>query len=112
MRLPQDVAAFPLPGFNYSGLRSATLTAGAASTRVAIPTGSAGKFVVVRVSAPVWLLFGNSAVVAAADASSELWAGSELIHYVPTTATHIAAIRVGAADCALQLEMLSDNQLA
>jgi hypothetical protein len=109
MRLPQDVSSNPLPGFTYTGLRS-TLAAAAASARDTIPTGSAGKFVVVRVGAPVWLNFGSVAVVSAADDSSMLWNGAELIIKVPATATHFSAIRVGSADTVVQLELLSDNQ--
>lgn len=110
MRLPQDVASFPLPGFNYTGTR-VNLTAGSSTSRAAIPTGSAGKFVVVRVSAPVFLKFGDNAVDAATNASSVLWTGSELIHYIPAGTTHVAVIRVGSADCTVQLELLSDGQL-
>jgi hypothetical protein len=107
-RIPLDVNAVPLPGFSYTGTR-ANLTAGVATSNVAVPTGSAGKEVVIRASAPVFVNFGTSGVTAAQDAGSTLWSGAELIYKVPAAATHMAAIRIGAADIIVQLELLSDT---
>jgi hypothetical protein len=109
-RLPLDLNAVPMPGFEYLATpQRQTLTAGAATSNATIPTGSAGRFVVVRVSAPVFINFGAGGVTAAQDNSSMLWAGSELCIRVPSTATHVAVIRVGATDAKVQLELFSDS---
>jgi hypothetical protein len=34
------------------------------------------------------------------------WTGQELIFKIPSTATHVAAIRVGASDVNVQLELI------
>lgn len=106
MKLPQDLNSTPLPGFEYTTTR-AVATAGAASSNAAIPTGSAGKWVVVRVGAPIWLNFGTSGVTASAATTSMLWSGAELLFKVPSTATHFAVLRIGATDISVQLELLA-----
>lgn len=106
MPQPLDNNGVPLPAVTYTGTR-ANLTAGAASSNTTIPTGSAGKYVAVRCSAPFWLNFGTSgAVTASAASTSILWSGVEFVIKVPTGSTHFAGLRVGSADVAVQLELL------
>lgn len=106
--LPLDRNTTPIPGFEYTGTR-ARLLAGATTSNTTIPTDSADKWVVIRVSAPAYLNFGTSGVTASLASSSILWTGSELVFKVPSTATHFAGIRVGATDVEVELELLKDS---
>lgn len=105
MLLPRDINSLPIPGFEYTGVR-VNATAGSTTSNAAVPAGSAGKWVVVRVTAPTWLNFGSSGVTASAASTSMLWVGGELVIKVPATATHFAVLRTGAADSAVQLELI------
>jgi len=104
---PIDSNGVPLPSFEASGTR-ANLTAGSTTSNTTIPTGSAGKWCIVRSTAPFWLNFGSSgAVTASAASTSILWTGVEVLVKVPTGSTHFAGLRAGSADVGVQLELVS-----
>jgi hypothetical protein len=104
IHLPRDDGGAPLQIVVGSTNRT-NLTAGAASSNAALPTGTS-RFVVVRATDYIWLNFGTGAVTASAAVTSILCAPGEGVYPVPTTATHAAVLRVGAADVAVQLESL------
>lgn len=101
--LPNDLNGAQIPLMRGSGLRS-NLTAGVATSNTTIPSGT-DRFVLVRASDWVWLNFGASAAVTASAAiTSILFAPGEAPVPVPVGTTHVAALRVGAADVPVQLE--------
>jgi hypothetical protein len=106
MKLPLDINGVPIPGLEYTGVRT-SLTAGAASSSAAIPTGSAGRWVVVRSQAPVFIRFGTSPT-ATTDANSILISGNEIVFKVGAADTNVATIRPTTAtiDAAVQLELV------
>lgn len=94
----------PIPVPVGSGSR-VNLTAGSSTSNSALPTSTSG-LVIVRATDYVWLNFGTGAVTASAAATSILMAPGEGVYRVPTTATHVAVLRVGSSDVAVQLESL------
>ena len=80
----------------------ANLTAGAATSRVALPTGS--EVVYCRSLDNVWIKFGDVTVEAAAGTGAQLHVAGESVQIVPVGATYIAALRVGASDATVQVE--------
>ena len=99
--LPLDRNGQPIQVLRGSGTR-VNLTAGAASSRDAIPTGA--QVVLVRATDHIWYNFGDGSVTASAAATSVLFPAGEASVVVPTGTTHIAVLRVGSSDVPVQLE--------
>jgi hypothetical protein len=93
-----------------SGSRINLAVSSTSTTATALPAGA--KVVVVRATEAVWLRFGASGVAAAAaDANSILFLAGESVMAVPYSSeevfsTHVRALRVGANDSTLQIEMV------
>lgn len=99
--LPLDRNGQAIQILRPSGSR-VNLTAGAASSRAALPSGAMLLFV--RCTGDIWLNFGDSGVAASAAATSMLHPAGESVQVVPTGATHVAVIRFGATDVSVQVE--------
>ena len=99
--LPLDRNGQAIQILRASGTR-ANLTAGAASSRVAIPSGA--QVVLIRATDHIWYNFGDSNVTASAADTSVLFPAGEAAVVVPTGATHVAVLRVGSSDVPVQLE--------
>lgn len=101
--LPNDANGAHIQLVRGNGVR-VNLTAAAASSNSAIPAGASG-FVIVRATDYIWLNFGTSgAVTASAASTSILFAPGEAPVAVPAGTTHVAVLRVGSADAAVQVE--------
>lgn len=99
--LPLDRNGQAIQIFRSSGTR-VNLTASAASSRAAIPTGA--QVVLVRATDHIWYNFGDSSVTASAADTSVLFPAGEAAVVIPTGTTHVAVLKVGAADVPVQLE--------
>ena len=99
--LPLDRNGQAIQIFRPSGTR-ANATAGAASSRVAIP--STATVLLVRATDHIWYNFGDSSVTASAADTSVLFPAGESAVVVPTGTTHIAVLRVGGSDVPVQVE--------
>jgi hypothetical protein len=104
IHLPRDDGGAPLQVVIGTGTR-VNLTAGVASSNAALPAGTS-RFVLIRSSDFVWLNFGTSGVTAAANNTSILCAPGEGVYAVASSATHVAVLRVGAADVPVQAESI------
>lgn len=104
--LYQDANSNPIQVLPGAGVR-ANLTAGVATSRVALPAGAAGSVVLVRSTDYFWLAFGTVAINATADLNSILCPPGEGAYYVPASATHYAGLRVGGTDVITQVESVA-----
>lgn len=95
--------AIPVPRTSQS---RTNLTAGVASSNAALPTGY--QMVFVRCTDHIWINWGTGAVTASAASTSQLHPAGESVQVVPTGATHIAVLRVGASDVPVQVEGCSN----
>lgn len=100
--LPIDSNGRPIPVPRTSQSR-VNLTAGVASSNAALPSGGY-KLVFVRCTDHVFINWGTSGVTASTGATSQLHPAGESVQVVPTGATHIAVIRIGASDVPVQVE--------
>ena len=99
--LPLDRNGQPIQVLRPSGTR-VNLTAGSTTSRAALPTGA--QVVLFRATDHVWYNLGDSGVEASAAATSVLFPAGEAAVVLPTGATHVAVLRVGASDVPVQLE--------
>lgn len=102
--MPRDPNGGQLQTLVGNGTR-VNLTAAVASSNAAVPSGCVGYMAIIRCTDYVWLNFGTSSgVTAAATSASQLVPPGEGAIYVPTGTTHVAVLRSGSADAAVQLE--------
>lgn len=102
-KMPTDSNGNIIQIFLGNGSR-VNLTAGATSTRAALPSGVAARLAIIRATDYVWVAFGSDSVDAAATAASILVPPGEGLINPPAAATHIAVLRAGSADSVVQLE--------
>lgn len=104
--LYQDANSNPIQLLPGSGVR-VNLTAAVASSNAVLPAGSTGSVILIRATDYIWLNFGTGAVTASAANTSILCPPGEGGYYVPSTATHVAVLRVGSADVVVQVESVA-----
>lgn len=99
--LPLDRNGQPIQILRPSGTR-VNLTASSSSSSTTIPSGA--QVVLIRATDHIWYNFGTSGVTASAANTSVLFPAGEAAVVVPTGTTHVAVLRIGAADVPVQLE--------
>lgn len=99
--LPIDRNGREVQVLKGSGTR-VNLTAGVASSNTTIPSGA--QVVFVRCTDHIWLNWGTAGVTASAANTSLLHPAGESVQIIPAGTTHVAVLRVGAADVPVQLE--------
>lgn len=99
--MPVDRNGQNIPIFRGSTVR-ANLTAGAATSNAALPSGY--NVILIRATDNIWYNLGTSGVTASAASTSVLFPAGEAAIVIPSGATHIAVLRVGASDVPVQVE--------
>ena len=107
----QSMSGDALPVVHGSGTRVNATAAAVSTAEALLPEGA--RVIEVRATDAVWLRFGNIGMAAAAAAThSLLFIGGEKVMPVPLDGAgapydYFRVIRVGAADVAVQIELIS-----